>query len=264
MQFVLIKPLTSIIEIILHKYDLCEDGVLKLKNGYFWISLINNISVTISLYSLVLFYKATHDRLQPFKPFFKFVCVKSILFFSYWQSCLFTFLQMAGVFNHKKAQEIYNLIICAEMVVAAVAQSIAFSYQPFVNVSSGKSNVFSSIGHVLTVNDVFEDAHNTFIKDLKVTQGDDRDDGRNSIYEETQMDLLMKRDKAFNWSDDDEKNLERGPVPKGTQEQRASHQNRAKTQGGAVPQLKNTNKKHNNSYGKLSDPEPPEFEIENG
>jgi len=100
LQFVLIKPLTSIVEIVLHKYDLCEDGVLKLKNGYFWISLINNISVTISLYSLVLFYKATHDRLQPFKPFFKFVCVKSILFFSYWQSCLFTFLQMAGVFNH--------------------------------------------------------------------------------------------------------------------------------------------------------------------
>jgi len=113
-----------------------------------------------------------------------------------------------GIFNHQKAAEIMNLIICAEMVVAAVAQSLAFSYKPFVNISSGKSNVLSSIGHVLTVNDVFEDAHNTFIADLKVSHGGD-DTGR-SIYEETQMDLLMKRDKAFNWSDDDEKNLNRG------------------------------------------------------
>ena len=89
--------------------------------------------------------------------------------------------------------------------MAAVAQSWAFSYQPFVNITQGKSNLISSIGHVLTVNDVFEDAHNTFIKDLKVSQGGD--EGTNDIYEETQMDLLMKRDKAFNWSDDDEKNL---------------------------------------------------------
>jgi hypothetical protein len=100
---VLIKPVTSIAEIILHRYGLCEDGVIKLRNGYTWISLVNNFSVTISLYSLVLFYKATHDRLQPFKPFFKFLCVKSILFFSYWQSCFFTFLQMVGVFDHQKA-----------------------------------------------------------------------------------------------------------------------------------------------------------------
>jgi hypothetical protein len=94
------------------------------------------------------------------------------------------------------------------MVVAAVAQSIAFSYEPFVNITSGKSNVLQSIGHVLTVNDVFEDAHNTFIKDLKQEfDAGSPDSKRDQIHEETQMDLLMKNDKAFNWSDDDEKNL---------------------------------------------------------
>ena len=108
------------------------------------------------------------------------------------------------------------------MVVAAVAQSIAFSYEPFVNITSGKSNVFQSIGHVLTVNDVFEDAHNTLIKDLKLApDGVDGDGNNSNIYEETQMDLLMKSDKAFNWSDDDEKNLNRnrdGIAKSGTQE----------------------------------------------
>lgn len=41
----------------------------------------------------------------------------------------------------------------------------------------------------------------------------------------------MKNDKAFNWSDDDEKNLNRsehGLTRAGTQEQRAKHQSRAK------------------------------------
>ena len=158
LQFVIIKPITSILEIVLHKYNLCEEGDFHFKNGYLWISLINNFSVSISLYSLVLFYKATEDRLKPYKPFFKFVCVKSILFFSYWQMCLFNILQLLGYFDHHRAVQFYNLIICAEMVLAALAQSIAFSYEPFITINNGKSNLMQSIGHVMAVNDVIEDA----------------------------------------------------------------------------------------------------------
>ena len=44
---------------------------------------------SFSLYFLVLFYKATEERLAPFNPFYKFVTVKAILFFSFWQSCMF-------------------------------------------------------------------------------------------------------------------------------------------------------------------------------
>jgi hypothetical protein len=165
LQFVIVKPWFSVLEIVLHKYNMCEDGVIYFSNGYVWISIVNNISVSTSLYGLVLFYVACEDRLKPYKPFYKFICVKAILFFSYCQTCMFVVLQMAGIFEHERGQEIYNLIICAEMVVAAIAQAIAFSYEPFVNVTCGKSNVLASIGHVLTVNDVFMDAHNTFINE---------------------------------------------------------------------------------------------------
>ncbi len=40
------------------------------------------------------------------------------------------------------------------MVIVATAQAIAFSYEPFIEVNAGKSNLIDSIGHVLTVNDV--------------------------------------------------------------------------------------------------------------
>jgi len=84
---------------------------------------------------------ATEEKLNPYDPFFKFLCVKSILFFAYWQSCLFNLLQLFGVFNHQRSQEFYNLVICAEMVLAALAQGFAFSYQPFVMLN-GNSNIF--------------------------------------------------------------------------------------------------------------------------
>lgn len=153
-------------EIILTRHNLYDESNFGLKNGYVWIALVNNISVSLSLYALVLFYLATEERLKPYKPFIKFLTVKSILFFSYWQSCLFNILQILGYFDHQKAQEAYNLIICVEMVIAAFAQAIAFSYEPFVNIATGKSNIIESIGHVMTVNDVIEDAHNSFITDI--------------------------------------------------------------------------------------------------
>ncbi len=95
--------MTSIIEILLSRNNLYHEGDYSLKSGYLWISAINNISVSLSLHSLVLFYMVTEDRLKPFKPFTKFLCIKSIIFFSYWQSCLFNLLQLIGLFNHKDA-----------------------------------------------------------------------------------------------------------------------------------------------------------------
>jgi hypothetical protein len=49
-----------------------------------------------------------------------------------------------------------------------------------------------TIGYVLNVKDVINDAHNTFIKD----GGRDSEQG-------TYMEDVMKKDKAFNWSDED-------------------------------------------------------------
>lgn len=175
-----------------------------MENGYTWISLVNNISVSFSLYGLVLFYMATEEKLKPFKPFFKFVCVKSIIFFSYWQSFLFNILQMAGLFNHERAAKIYNVIICFEIVIAAVAQSFAFSYEPFVSINEGKSNIFQSIGHVMSVNDeddVITDAQNTFLHGNKVEYN------KELALEETQMDLIMRYDSAFKWNEEDDRQV---------------------------------------------------------
>jgi hypothetical protein len=77
---------------------------------------------------------ACEERLKPFDPFSKFLCIKAIIFFSYWQACLFTVLMKFNIINDViKVNELQNVIISVEIVMAAVAQSIAFSYQAFEN-----------------------------------------------------------------------------------------------------------------------------------
>lgn len=99
LQFVLIKPLTAIIALLLEWYGIYREGELSLNSGYIYIAFVNNWSVTISLYCLGLFYLATEDRLRPFDPFSKFLCIKAVIFFSYWQACLFAVLMKFNILN---------------------------------------------------------------------------------------------------------------------------------------------------------------------
>ena len=126
LQFVLIKPITAVLAIVFDRYGIYHEGHFELKSGYMYLAAINNISISLSLYCLVLFYMATEERLKPFSPFAKFMCIKAILFFSFWQSCFFTVLLkvnplLFGENNHDTASLIQSLIISVEMVFAAVA-----------------------------------------------------------------------------------------------------------------------------------------------
>ena len=85
--------------------------------GYLWLSFVNNFSVSLSLYCRVLFYMATEERLAPYNPFYKFMTVKAILFFSFWQTCLFQMLQLCNILSKDTGTELLNLITCAEMVL---------------------------------------------------------------------------------------------------------------------------------------------------
>jgi len=99
-----------------------------LHSGYFWIAGINNFSISLSLYCLVLFYMATEERLAPFDPFYKFLTVKAILFFSFWQAGFFQILHHFDVMERETGNMALNLITCAEMVAVAYAQSQAFTW----------------------------------------------------------------------------------------------------------------------------------------
>ena len=56
--------------------------------GYIYCTVIYNISVSLAIYGLVLFYSATKEMLGKYNPVLKFFCIKSVIFLSFWQGML--------------------------------------------------------------------------------------------------------------------------------------------------------------------------------
>lgn len=56
-----------------------------INEGYLYITIIYNFSVSLSLYALFLFFFATSDLLRPYEPVLKFLTIKSVIFLSFWQ-----------------------------------------------------------------------------------------------------------------------------------------------------------------------------------
>ncbi len=170
LQFVILKPVTAIAALVLDRYGIFREGSLQLNAGYVYIATINNVSITIALYGLLYFYVGTQEWLAPFKPLAKFLCIKGVIFFSYWQYCFFTWLVNLGLFgaDMEKAQQtsliLQNTIICAEIFVAGIAMSMAFSADEFVEGDKKfrQRHYMSHLASVLSVNDVIADAKHTF------------------------------------------------------------------------------------------------------
>ena len=47
-----------------------------------------NLTYTMALYALLLFYMGTHELLAPFNPMLKFTVVKLVVFLTFWQVSL--------------------------------------------------------------------------------------------------------------------------------------------------------------------------------
>ncbi|KAF8566943.1 hypothetical protein P879_04790 [Paragonimus westermani] len=139
LQYTLIKPLTSALSIILLISNKYAVGDFSPTSGYLYFFLINNFTVTLALYGLLLFYFATRDQLRPFKPVLKFVTIKAIIFFSFWQDVLFGILQWSHVVRGSDGYSAglvaigcKNVLICIELVFTAIALRYAFPYSIYV------------------------------------------------------------------------------------------------------------------------------------
>ena len=65
-------PLTFYVEFILFLFQ-----------AFVYLFVINNASQFVAMYCLVLFYKAMKEELQSMAPLAKFLCIKSVVFFSF-------------------------------------------------------------------------------------------------------------------------------------------------------------------------------------
>jgi len=70
----------SLCDMVMFCVSLCRTH-----HGYLYITIIYNISITLALYALFLFYIATKELLSAYDPKMKFLTVKSVIFLSFWQ-----------------------------------------------------------------------------------------------------------------------------------------------------------------------------------
>ncbi|KAA3672709.1 uncharacterized protein DEA37_0009280 [Paragonimus westermani] len=139
LQYALIKPLTSALSIILLISNKYAVGDFSPISSYLYFFLINNFIVILALCGLSLVYFATRDQLRPFKPVLKFVTIKTIIFFSFWQDGLFGILQWSHVVRGSHGYSAgsvaigcMNVLICVELVFTAIALRYAFPYSLYV------------------------------------------------------------------------------------------------------------------------------------
>lgn len=166
LQYTIVRPVTTVIALICelnHKYD---EGDFNFKSAWSYLVIINNISQIWAMYCLVLFYQATKDMLAPIKPVPKFLCVKFVVFFSFWQAVViaaftkFGWITSTEFYDYKKediATAIQDFCICIEMFLAAVMHYFAFSHKPFIDHSHEQGNCCQSFLSMWDVSDVKDD-----------------------------------------------------------------------------------------------------------
>ncbi len=161
LQFVLIRPLTALIHLVLSLVQDDEDQELTwwqyLVSPSFLVSMIMNVSVFFAFRGLLKFYHACEHDLQWLQPFAKFMSIKGVVFLTFWQGLLISILvqmQQSGdddnssaiiqngnstnvvpvddndiMTPQEHATQIQNVLICLEMLFFSIAHWCVFPWE---------------------------------------------------------------------------------------------------------------------------------------
>ncbi|XP_014558248.1 hypothetical protein COCVIDRAFT_94964 [Bipolaris victoriae FI3] len=172
LQYTWVKPLLSVATIIMKATGTYQEGYIGLTSGYFWSGMIYNISITISLYALAMFWVCMSTDLKPFRPMPKFLCIKGIIFASYWQGFFLSILvflgaipdDVAGYTPDNLAAAIQDALICFEMPLFAVAHWYAFSWHDYADstISAARLPVKYALRDAFGPLDLIQDTKETF------------------------------------------------------------------------------------------------------
>lgn len=175
LQYAWLKPILGISAIVMKATGTYQEGYIGVSSGYFWSGIIYNISVTVSLYSLGLFWVCMNNDLKPFRPVPKFLCIKLIIFASYWQGFALSILVWLGAIPDtvpdytpdNLAAAIQDALICLEMPIFAVAHWYAFSWHDYADnsVSAARMPVWYAVRDAFGPRDLIEDSKETFSGD---------------------------------------------------------------------------------------------------
>jgi hypothetical protein len=176
LQYVLIKNIMIWVVMLLEYLHVYDEGEFKLQRGYLYVTIVNTWSQTWALYCLAKFYYIMREELAHYQAVGKFLCVKVVVFWTWWQSIMINFMAyhttlISSSDNNtltintehtgsrfstsltSRAGELYSwtdgeiakglqdFLITIEMFLASVAFTYYFSHEEFL--STGAFHAFS-------------------------------------------------------------------------------------------------------------------------
>ncbi|XP_063683518.1 transmembrane protein 184C-like isoform X2 [Bolinopsis microptera] len=166
--YVVSKPITTIIMLIAELAGHSGKNEFSIGSIWMWTLIIDNIAQMWALYCLVIFYQALKHELAGIEPLPKFLCVKAVVFFSFWQGLFLDCLVFLSIIKDSKneggytaeetAETVQNLLICMEMFGFSIAHHIVFSYKHYVSeIEIPPPQFLTSLSHLFDFRDVRTD-----------------------------------------------------------------------------------------------------------
>jgi len=178
LQYTLVQTLCTVITFGTQLGGVWHDGATDPRYAYVYVTVVVNLSQVVALYCLVYFYYTMHDALAPLHPLLKFMCIKLVIFFSFWQEMgVYALVYFKAVPEKQSwvsdpsrtvdvAAGIQNFLICFEMLVAAVAHSYAFPIEDYKKGSkeqrAERPHFGKSVQLMFSVSDILSDMGTVF------------------------------------------------------------------------------------------------------
>jgi hypothetical protein len=178
------------------------------------------------MFCLILFYTVYKEELRPLSPIKQYLCIKFVVFATFWQSVLIAILVKFNVISPSQwpyfptlidtVNGLQDFLICIEMFVASVAHVLAFPVKPYMtqNANIQSNHWISNLGNAANVSDLHHEVKsqvNHFAdklrKALKSKSQTDQPESVAAIPNERTSLLLPEND------DDDELLDDIGPRP---------------------------------------------------
>ena len=132
LQFVFMRPSLTIAMFVLDKYEYYgpTGNPMDYRSPQFYIVGAQNLSVFIAFTGLMKFYHAVDKELAWCRPFAKFLCIKGVVFMTFWQGLAISLLanttDVGGANASAWAKSAQNFLICLEMLLFSIAHFYTF------------------------------------------------------------------------------------------------------------------------------------------
>jgi hypothetical protein len=161
LQYAIVRPAVSIAGIVAQYYGvLCEAEWRSPKYAEVYLEAVDFVSISIALYGLILFYGLTKEELVGRRPLAKFLSIKLIVMFTWYQGFVFSALESYGVIKATEFWTTSNIVdglnsltTTIEMIIFSAWMMWAFPASEYKSKGSGHTGILSPLWDSINYSD---------------------------------------------------------------------------------------------------------------